>query len=53
LPKGPARRRGDGVAHIILAVKDDGEPRLTQYWRIVGTEKAGNWPKKSKESGDA
>ena len=27
--------RGDGVAHIILEVTDDGTPRLTSYRRIV------------------
>jgi hypothetical protein len=27
--------RGDGVAHIILEVNDDGSPRLTSYRRIV------------------
>jgi hypothetical protein len=27
--------RGDGIAHIILEVTDDGSPRLTSYRRIV------------------
>jgi len=27
--------RGDGVAHIILAVTDEGEPRLTSYRRVI------------------
>ncbi len=27
--------RGEGVAHIILAVTDDGSPRLTSYRRII------------------
>jgi hypothetical protein len=26
---------GAGVAHIILAVTDDGSPRLTSYRRII------------------
>jgi hypothetical protein len=38
--KGLVPCRGDGVAHIILAVSDDGQPRLTQYRRIVVTVKA-------------
>ncbi len=29
--------QGDGVAHVILAVSDDGSPRLTTYRRIVLT----------------
>ncbi len=29
--------RGSGVAHIILAVTDDGSPRLTSYRRIIVT----------------
>lgn len=32
---GPTRCRGNGVAHIILAVKDDGTPSLTSYRRII------------------
>jgi hypothetical protein len=32
---GPAACRGNGVAHIILAVKDDGTPTLTSYRRII------------------
>jgi hypothetical protein len=28
---------GDGTAHIILAVTDDGSPRLTSYRRVVLT----------------
>jgi len=31
----PDRCRGNGVAHIILAVTDDGSPPLTSYRRIV------------------
>ena len=27
--------RGDGIAHIILEVTDDGSPRLTSYRRVV------------------
>jgi hypothetical protein len=27
--------RGDGVAHIILEVTDEGSPRLTSYRRII------------------
>lgn len=27
--------RGDGVAHVILAVTDDGSPQLTSYRRII------------------
>jgi hypothetical protein len=27
--------KGDGVAHVILAVTDDGTPRLTSYRRII------------------
>lgn len=38
--KGLVPCRGDGVAHIILAVTDDGQPRLTQYRRIIVTVKA-------------
>jgi len=38
--KGMIPCRGDGVAHIILAVTDDGSPRLTQYRRIILTVKA-------------
>lgn len=34
---GPARCRGNGVAHIILAVTDDGSPPLTSYRRIIVT----------------
>lgn len=29
------RCSGDGVAHIILAVTDDGSPRLTSYRRVI------------------
>ena len=32
--------RGDGIAHIILAVTDDGQPRLTQYRRMIVKVKA-------------
>jgi hypothetical protein len=31
----PARCEGTGTAHIILAVTDDGSPRLTSYRRII------------------
>lgn len=31
---------GDGVVHVILAVTDDGQPRLTSYRRIILTVKA-------------
>lgn len=34
LPLGPPCS-GDGVAHIILAVTDDGSPRLTSYRRVI------------------
>ena len=34
LPLGPPCS-GDGVAHIILAVTDDGSPQLTSYRRII------------------
>ena len=34
--------RGDGVAHIILEVSDEGSPRLTSYRRIVLRVRAGN-----------
>ncbi len=34
--------RGDGVAHIILEVSDEGSPRLTSYRRIVLRVHAGN-----------
>jgi len=34
LPLGPPCS-GNGVAHIILAVTDDGSPRLTSYRRII------------------
>ena len=27
--------RGEGIAHIILEVTDDGSPRLTSYRRMV------------------
>src|SRR5947207_2026074 len=27
--------KGDGVAHIILAVTDEGSPRLTSYRRVI------------------
>ncbi|MGC2616166.1 MAG: DUF1593 domain-containing protein, partial [Terracidiphilus sp.] len=27
--------KGDGVAHVILAVTDDGSPRLTSYRRVI------------------
>jgi hypothetical protein len=37
--KGMIPCRGEGVAHIILAVTDDGSPRLTQYRRIIVTVK--------------
>lgn len=33
--------RGDGVAHIILEVTDEGSPRLTSYRRIVMHVRAG------------
>lgn len=32
---GLAACRGDGVAHIILAVTDEGTPRLTSYRRVI------------------
>lgn len=32
--------RGDGVAHVILAVTDDGSPALTSYRRVVLTVRA-------------
>jgi hypothetical protein len=31
----PVPCKGDGVAHIILAVTDEGSPRLTSYRRII------------------
>ena len=31
------RCSGDGVAHVILAVTDEGSPRLTSYRRIIVT----------------
>jgi hypothetical protein len=31
----PIPCRGDGVAHVILAVTDEGSPRLTSYRRII------------------
>jgi hypothetical protein len=34
--------RGDGVAHIILEVSDEGSPRLTSYRRIVLRVRAAN-----------
>src|SRR5262249_15911038 len=34
LPLGPPCS-GDGVAHVILAVTDDGSPRLTSYRRVI------------------
>jgi hypothetical protein len=34
LPLGPPCS-GDGVAHIILAVTDDGSPKLTSYRRVI------------------
>ena len=33
--------KGDGKAHIILAVTDDGSPRLTSYRRVIVTIHAG------------
>jgi hypothetical protein len=33
--KGMIPCRGDGVAHIILAVTDEGSPRLTSYRRVI------------------
>jgi hypothetical protein len=27
--------KGDGVAHIILAVTDEGSPKLTSYRRVI------------------
>lgn len=36
LPLGPPCK-GDGIAHIILAVTDDGSPQLTSYRRIILT----------------
>lgn len=33
--------KGDGVAHVILAVTDDGSPKLTSYRRIILHVKAG------------
>ena len=38
--EGRVPRRVDGVAHIILAVTDDGQPRLTQYRRMIVKVKA-------------
>ena len=32
---------GNGIAHIILAVTDDGSPRLTSYRRVILTVRAG------------
>lgn len=32
---GAARCRGNGVAHIILAVTDEGSPRMTSYRRVI------------------
>ena len=40
--KGMVPCRGDGVAHIILAVTDDGAPQLTRYRRIIVTVKPQN-----------
>ncbi len=37
--KGLVPCRGDGVVHVILAVSDDGQPRLTQYRRAIVTVK--------------
>jgi hypothetical protein len=34
LPLGPPCS-GDGVAHVILAVTDDGSPKLTSYRRVI------------------
>ena len=36
--------RGDGVAHIILAVTDEGAPRLTSYRRVILHVHAGHKP---------
>ena len=27
--------QSDGIAHVILAVEDDGEPSLTSYRRVI------------------
>ena len=27
--------QSDGIAHVILAVEDDGEPSLTSYRRLI------------------
>lgn len=40
--------RGDGVAHIILTVTDDGSPRLTSYRRIILQVKAAASPAEPK-----
>jgi hypothetical protein len=34
LPLGPPCS-GDGVAHVILAVTDDGSPKVTSYRRVI------------------
>jgi len=36
--------RGDGVAHLILAVTDEGTPRLTSYRRVILHVHAGHKP---------
>ena len=41
--------KGDGKAHIILAVKDDGSPELTSYRRVIVTvHPKGNLPQTAK-----
>jgi hypothetical protein len=37
LPAGMFQCMGDGTAHIILAVTDDGSPQLTSYRRVILT----------------
>ncbi len=40
LPRGQCL--GNGTAHIILAVTDDGSPRLTSYRRVILTVRSGS-----------
>jgi hypothetical protein len=40
LPRGQCL--GNGTAHIILAVTDDGSPRLTSYRRVMLTVRSGS-----------
>jgi hypothetical protein len=39
-----AKCSGDGVAHVILAVTDEGTPNLTSYRRIILTVHGGTAP---------